>query len=265
MRSPDDQSGHELLQGLVVLYEETGNATYRAWALDAAYATWAPWLVSYDYVLNGPFSETPFAQLFPGGMLPSSGQPFASPQNREPTPGRCVGSGADVFRLWRYSGDENMLTLLQATVHNQLRFISAATGTMSERVPMGDGCNGAMPGTVYPSNWWPSLSAMLASLDNPGVYLQRDTQRIVVFDHVTATPVAVESSPALNVSSFWPDEPPLAAPWLLRLANPTAFAASVCVFAESTASRPRILSVNAMDRCQRVPVPANAATVVRII
>jgi hypothetical protein len=55
---------------------------------------------------------------------------------------------------------------------------------MSERVPVGDGCNGMEPGVVYGANGgWPAISAMLSALDNPGVYVLRDTKRIVVLDH----------------------------------------------------------------------------------
>ena len=57
-------------------------------------------------------------------------------------------------------------------------------GCMSERVPVGDGCNGMEPGVVYGANGgWPAISAMLSALDNPGVYVLRDTKRIVVLDH----------------------------------------------------------------------------------
>jgi hypothetical protein len=109
MQSPDDQSGHELPQSLTVVYEVSGNNSFLEMALDATYVGWAPWIFHYDYKLNGAYSITPWAE---GNITEiPAGQPFASPQNREPTPGRCVGSGVDLFRLWRYTDDEGLLDI----------------------------------------------------------------------------------------------------------------------------------------------------------
>ena len=166
---------------------------------------------------------------------------------------------------------------------------------MSERVPVGDGCNGMSPGEAYPADWWPSLSAQLTALDIPGVYVRLDNGSggeepvVVIFDHVDAAVVHLKSDlneeehgepagpdaeadrlvPTAVVGSYWGDHAALragaadaatpAAGAFLRISNPTAYDARVCVFVESAADLGRVLSVNAMDRCRRVLVLAGGA------
>jgi hypothetical protein len=283
MGSPDDQSAHQLQQSLVLLAEATRREDHVAWAVDAAFAVWSPWQMTYDYTMNGPYRNTSWGRLrWPGDAFPTSGQPLASPQNREPTPGRCVGSGFDLFRLWRLSRDEALLDMVVPMVHNQISFLSDPSfvlpqtegiGAISERIPVGDAW--VHPGEAYPSNWWPSISVILAALDNPGkinytvliaeilsdlfpqecwffaqsycligVYVERDTRRIVVFDHVDAF-VAPQSEGATNTG------------WMLRIRNPTVFDASVCVVVEDSAHLSD-MDVNFLDTCHRVQLLAGA-------
>ena len=261
MQSPDDQSGHELTQSLTIIYEVAKNTSFLEMALDAAYVGWAPWIMSYDYKLNGVFQQTPWAQANITSM--PAGQPFASPQNREPTPGRCVGSGVDLFRLWRYTNDDALLDMWLPTLHNQMLYMGTVArplpgvcpGCMSERVPIGDGCNGMEPGVIYGGSvGWPDISAMLSALDNPGVYVLRDTQRIVAADHVEATAVAAPPPAARDDTGTWHywGAKRGGKSWGLRLRNPTIYNASVCVFVEDTVDRSKALSVNAMDGCKRI-------------
>ena len=280
MQSPDDQSGHELPQSLTVVYEVSGNRTFLSMALDAAYVGWAPWIFHYDYQLNGAYRITPWA-VSNITEIPA-GQPFASPQNREPTPGRCVGSGVDLFRLWRYTDDEALLDMWIPTLHNQMLYMGTEArplpgvcpGCMSERVPVGDGCNGMEPGVIYGANGgWPAISAMLSALDNPGVYVLRDTKRILVLDHVEASVTAAPVRGTAGHYDFWQQQQqrgasargasaaPARATWGLKLRNPTIYNASVCVFVEETADRGKVLAVNAMDLCKRVMLPAGGQAV----
>ncbi len=76
-----------------------------------------------------------------------------------------------------------------------------------------------------------------------GIYVERDTQRIVVFDHIDAF-VAPKSDGA-------------AGGWVLRIRNPTGFDASVCVLVEDSAHTFGG-DVNFMDTCNRVKLRAGA-------
>eukprot|EP01052_Picozoa_sp_SAG31_P021021 SAG31_NODE_1605_length_7765_cov_2.124315_3_plen_251_part_00 len=206
-----------------------------------------------------------------------AGQPFASPQNREPTPGRCVGSGADLFRLWRYTDDENLLDMWIPTLHNQMLYMGTTArplpgvcpGCMSERVPIGDGCNGMEPGVIYGANGgWPAISAMLSALDNPGVYVLRDSKRIIALDHIEATVTTAPEHATSERYEFWEIAPNATvasdlphAKWGLKLFNPTIYNASVCVFVEATSDRKKVLPVNAMDLCKRILLPSGGHVV----
>ena len=111
---------------------------------------------------------------------------------------------------------------------------------------------------------WPAISAMLSALDNPGIYVLRDTKRIVALDHIEATEVAAPV-PGRSVHDFWHQlgdtKRGTSSSWGLRLHNPTSYNASVCVFAEETADRKTVLAVNAMDLCKRVLLPAGGQVV----
>ena len=81
-------------------------------------------------------------------------------------------------------------------------------------------------------------------------YVERDTRRIVVFDHVGAF-VAPQSEGATKAG------------WVLRIRNPTVFDASVCVVVEDPAHwHLSDMDVNFLATCHRVEPLALAGAII---
>ncbi|MFV0400802.1 MAG: hypothetical protein ACK5LX_09335 [Oscillospiraceae bacterium] len=98
LSAPDSESAYALLEGMTLLFEETGDRQYLTWAEDAA-ALYATWCMNYDY-------RFPANSQFRIHDIRTTGAVWANIQNKHGAPGVCTHSGSALFRLYLHTGDE---------------------------------------------------------------------------------------------------------------------------------------------------------------
>lgn len=101
----DSESSYALLAGLVHLHAATGDTQHLVWARQAA-DLFATWVLCYDAKLP---SGSPLGKL---GIQPR-GAVFANIQNSHGAPGICTASGRELFTLYKATGEESYLRLLE--------------------------------------------------------------------------------------------------------------------------------------------------------
>lgn len=252
LQCPDSESSAELTESFVALYEITRDEKWLQPARDAA-AMFSSWVVSYDYT-------------FPEGSdmrridAKSTGSVWASVQNEHSAPGIYVMSGDFLFKLYRATGDERYLELGKDIAHNVVQYVTtsdnplgieAAPGSVTERVNISDWEGAGDVGRV-PKNdsnmAWENV-ALLSMLQNPGIYLQTDTKRCYVFDHVNATVTTADDGNVIT----------------LEIENPTNQDANVALCIEtSVEARSRSLGWNACESWRKVSVAARSTKQIKI-
>jgi hypothetical protein len=224
LQCPDSESAFALLESCVVLYEVTEDREYLRLAEDAA-ALCSSWVVARDF----PFP--PRSDLGRIGAR-STGAVWASIQNKHAAPGACTTSADSLLKLYRATGNPAYLDLLRDIARALPEFMSTrqrpvysrADGFLNERVNLSDWEGaGAVGGGHDSSVSWCEVALMLTAVEVPGIYIETDSGRLWVFDHVEAEIVSREGD-QLRV----------------RVHNPTTYPAKVRVLAESrgTARRP---------------------------
>lgn len=226
LQCPDSESAFGLLESFVALYEATGGS---GWAERAARLAkqCMSWVVSYDYRWP-PGSE--FGRL----GIRSKGSVIANVQNKHSAPGICTLSGDALLKLYRATGDESFLELLEDIARGLPQYLSRADrpvrswdpgkpelpeGWMCERVNLSDWEGRDKIGEVFRGTCWCETSLMLTIAEVPGLYVQPDTGVYRVFDALEAEVLAHDAeSGALT----------------LQLRNPTAYAARTTVLAETS-------------------------------
>jgi alpha-L-fucosidase len=249
LKCADSESAFAMLESFVVLYEVTGKAHWLARA-EAMAAQCLTWCASYDYAFP---PDSPFGRL----DMRAAGSVWANVQNKHSAPGICTLSGDALFKLFRYTGNRLWLEQIQETAHNLTQYLSRADrpvgtppamrpGCMCERVNFSDWeGRGNIGGSLFGS-CWPEVSLLLTAAELPGIYAQPDTRLLCVFDHIEAC---------------WTEAGGAAA---LECRNPTAFDATVRVFAESSAGARTILGQAAAVRWPVLDVPAGATRVLAL-
>lgn len=242
LQCPDSESAAELTEALTVLYETTGK---REWLEKARFAAamFSSWVVSYDY-------------RFPAGCdlhridAKVTGSVWASVQNEHSAPGIYILSGDFLLKLYRATGDERYAELLKDIVHNVIQYVTtpsnplgkgSAPGSVSERVNLSDweGSQGIGNVSAGDSNMAWETVVLLSILQNPGIYLQTDTKKLLVLDHVNAR--ILEQSIKGT---------------LLEIENPTGKPAQVSLFAESQVASQKPLGWNTYLEWPRIPIKA---------
>lgn len=221
LQSPDSESAFGLLESFVVLYETTGERRFLEMAERCAVQC-ATWCVSYNFHFP-PSSE--FGKL----GIKTVGSVYANVQNKHSAPGICLLSGSSLFRLFRATGDQAYLELIQKTAHNITQYVSRSdrpihapdgrsmpAGYVNERVNMCDWEGKDRVGGIFYGSCWSETSAMLTMLELPGVYAVPDRDLVVAFDNVLAS-LEKEADGST----------------VLLIQNPTQFDAVVTVFWES--------------------------------
>ena len=235
MAAPDSESAFALAESLVELQQATGKPEW-ANAARAAIRQCASWVVSYDY----RFPETStLAQV----NARSTGAVIANVQNKHAAPGICTLSGDSLFKHWRTTGDETALDLVRDIAHGIPQYLSRpdrplgtiASGWMCERVNLSDweGENN-VGGNVTFGAIWCENALILTTAEIPGVYVNTDTKRVIVFDHVTAQ---------LDGDK-------------LVVHNPTQFDAEVKVLIENKAAAARPLGIWTLKNAKPLAIPA---------
>ncbi len=235
MAAPDSESAFALAESFVELQQATGKPEWANAARDAVRQC-ASWVVSYDY----RFPET--STLGQAGTR-ATGAVVANAQNKHGAPGICTLSGDSLFKLWRATGDETALDLVRDIAHGIPQYLSRpdrplgtiAPGWMCERVNLSDWEGGDnVGGNVTFGAVWCENAMILTAAEIPGVYVNTDTRRVIVFDHVTAQ---LEGDK-------------------LVIHNPTQFNADVKVLIENNAAASSPLGIWTLKNANHLAVPA---------
>jgi hypothetical protein len=247
LQCPDSESAFGLLESFVTLYEVTGNQLWSVRAHEMARQC-ATWCVSYDY----PFpADSTFGKL----KMRTTGTVWANVQNKHSSPGICTLSPLSLFKVFRATGDVQMLTLATEIAHNITQFVSRddrpicnpagkamPSGWINERVNMSDWLEPI--GEIFYGSCWPEVSCMLTYTEMPGVYVQTDTDLCVNIDHVETTRVDRDR---------------------IKIHNPTRFVAAVSVLAETRrAAMSRHLGQNFACNCPTIHLKPQEAKTVRL-
>ncbi len=201
-------------------------------------------MVSYDY--RFPENST-LGQV----KAHSTGAVVANVQNKHGAPGICTLSGDSLFKLWRATGDETALDIVRDIAHGIPQYLSRPdrllgtipAGWMCERVNLSDWeGQDKVGGNVSFNAIWCENAMILTAAEIPGVYVNTDTRRVIVFDHVTAQ---LEGDK-------------------LIVQNPTKFDADVKVLLENKAAASHPLGVWTLKNAKHVAVPAGGKAEISI-
>jgi hypothetical protein len=238
LAAPDSESAFALVESFVELQQATGRAEWTQ-AAHAAVRQCASWVVSYDY-------RFPEGSTLAVNKIRSTGAVWANVQNKHGAPAICALSGDSLFKLWRATGDETALGLVRDIARGAPQYLcrpdrqlgTIRPGWMCERVNLCD-WEGAenVGGNVTFGAIWCESALMLVTAELPGVYVNTDTRRVVVFDQVEA---------ALKGEGV-----------LIR--NPTPYLARVRVLIEDKAQAARPLGVWTLRDARCVEVPAGTS------
>lgn len=218
LQNADSETAVALLTSLMTLYEITGKEQYLKQAGDLANLC-ATWTVSFPYRLP---EDTPLAKL--GANL--TGAVWASTQNKHGAPGFCTQSGDALFKLYRSTGDMSYAELLRDVIHAHAEGVQP-NGKITERLTYCDADSRGSRGDGGKTGWNETNGAMMA-LEIPGIYVRTDIGSLYVFDHVEAK-IVKQSNKQL----------------VLQITNPTAYDATVTIFAENAEESVRPLGDNA--------------------
>lgn len=185
LQCPDSESAFALLESFIVLYETTSDKIWIERAEDMA-TLCSSWVVSYDY-------QFPEKTILAKRGANTTGVVWASVQNKHAAPGICTSSGNYLLKLYRATGNEKYLELLQDIAHNIIQFMS------TEKQPVGNNKNGYINERINMSDWegfndignpnrssvsWCETAVMLTCVEIPGIYIISDKQKVFCFDHV---------------------------------------------------------------------------------
>lgn len=238
LQNADSETAVALLTSLMTLAEVTGDQSYipQAEALAALCSTWT---VSYPYILP---ENTPLARL--GADL--TGAVWASTQNKHGAPGFCTQSGDALFKLYRTTGNELYADLLRDIIHAHAEGIQP-NGKITERLTYCDADSRGSRGDGGQTGWNETNGAMMAT-EIPGIYINTDTGRYFVFDHVKVTDLKKKKGG-----------------YEMTLFNPTEHEATVTVFAENASQAAKPLGDNRFTEwTQKVTVKPGKSAKCRI-
>lgn len=233
LQNPDSESTFTMLESFIALYEVTREKEWLQYA-EVTAGLGSTWVVSYDY--NFPDSSA-FGKL---GMK-TNGSVWANTQNKHSAPGLCTLSGDCLFKLYRATGNEYYLELIQDIAHNIMQYVSRddrqianqKPGWINERVNLSDWEGKNNVGNIFYGSTWADVSAMLTVIEIPGIYIEPVKKKVTVFDHLQA--------------EFYGDNN-------LKVTNPTKFDASVRVFIDTDPAR--ILYPGEIAYCDEIFVKA---------
>ena len=166
--APDSESAYALLECMVTLFEATRDEKFLNYAKNCLYYL-STWVMSYAF----PFPEgSEFGRL----RINTVGSVFANAQNKHAAPGLCTASGEAIYRLYRYTGQRQILSLLLDIVSFIPQCVSVGArpidswdtpkrrledGWISERVNTSDWEGEGCVGGVFYYSCWPATSLLL--------------------------------------------------------------------------------------------------------
>ncbi|MEX6689529.1 hypothetical protein QTN47_18620 [Danxiaibacter flavus] len=244
----NSESAFGFLESLMALYYFTGDQKWIEMAKVEA-ALCATWTLSYDPVFP---ANSDIGKL----QCNMAGAMWASIQNKHAAPGICTASGDYLFKLYRATGNELYADLIRDIQHAHAEAVNRPEhltthnliGSSMERIQPSDAEGKSSIGNfINTRNSWTETNGMLMALELPGIYLQTDQKKLYVFDHVTAKIVSSDASGTT-----------------LAVNNPTAYDASVSIFAETKAMSQKPLSYTAFTKWPKVLVKAGGKVIVHI-
>ena len=189
LQCPDSESTFGLLEGLVTLWEETGDDAWLPWAESCAHQA-SSWCMTYDFAFP---PESEFGRL----DMRTTGSVFANVQNKHSAPGICTLSPIALLELFAATGEREYLRLAQEIGHNNTQYLSREDrpivswdaeilppGWMCERVNTSDWESKANIGGVFKGSCWCEISAMLTYNELPGLLLLEEDGEWIALDNI---------------------------------------------------------------------------------
>lgn len=236
LQNADSETAAGFMTALMALYEVTGDTQWLEKSRNLANLV-ATWTVSHDYELP-KFTE--LGQL--GAKL--AGVYWASTQNKHGAPGICTTSADALFKLYRGTGDTRYADLLRDIIAAHGESIRP-NGRTNERLTFCDAESRGSRGDHVTG--WNETNGALMALENPGIYLRTDIDRLYVFDAVEARIISRDASGIK-----------------LEIRNPTKFDAEVSIFAENATTATKPQGWATFTKWQKFPVKASETTQLHI-
>jgi hypothetical protein len=246
----DADSALGFLESLMALYAETNDKKWLDKA-EVVAALCATWTLSYDAVFP---SNSQIAKL----QSHMAGAVWASIQNKHAAPGICTASGDYLFKLYRATGNQLYADLIRDIQHAQSEAVNMPPnhittdnlpGSSMERIQPSDAEGRSSTGNfVHTRNSWTETDGMLMALELPGIYVQTDSKKLYIFDHIEA-----------NIEKKEPDG------LVLTVINKTSFNANVKIFAETTLMAKQPLSYTAFSKWPKLNVNSGETVRVKVL
>lgn len=225
MQNPDSESNYSLIESYMALYDETGKPRYLQMAKDAA-NLFSTWVMAYNY-------KFPESSLFGKIGIKSQGAVGANTQNKHGAPAICTFSGVGLLKLYRATGNEFYLELLQDITHNMPQYMGHPSkpipkvkdGWICERVSTTDWLEGI--GEITYQSTWVETSLMLTYCEIPSVYFDLANNKAWSMDQVKSELKSLGKSK-----------------WLCTIINPTSLPAKVKWVAEIQAEKAKVWKPN---------------------
>ncbi|MFS2186241.1 hypothetical protein ACCC92_06175 [Mucilaginibacter sp. Mucisp84] len=236
----NSESAFGFLESLMALYNVTGDKSWLQKA-EVEAALCSTWVLSYDPVFP---SGSQIAKL----NCHMAGAVWASIQNKHSAPGICEASGDYLFKLYRATGNKLYADLIKDIQHAHAEAVNMPghyttnnlIGSSMERIQPSDAeGRGSVGNFINTRNSWTETNGMLMAIELPGIYLQTDKGKLLVFDHVAAAVLKKDKKSTT-----------------LLVSNNTGYDANVAIFAESSAQAQRPLPYTAFLHWPKVMVKA---------
>ncbi|MGC9342186.1 MAG: hypothetical protein ACP5E3_05760, partial [Bacteroidales bacterium] len=180
LQNIDCESSYALCESFILLFEETRN---RKWLDRASLAAdyYSTWIMSYNY-------EFPPHSTHGKLGMKTMGTVLANTQNKHGCPGICTYSGVALLNIYRYTGNEFYIQLLEDIVRAIPQYLSTKErpingleeGWVSERINTTDWLEGI--GETMNGSTWAETSLMLSKAEIPTVYVDKDKSKCWCFD-----------------------------------------------------------------------------------
>jgi hypothetical protein len=188
LMAADSESCLMFPEAFMAVHARTAEPRFLRFAIEAADQL-ASWVLAFDGTFPPGTTLDRLGIQTIGGII-------ANAQNHHIGPGGATSSLSSLLAIYRASGEERFLRLLEDVATGLPQYLSRsdggidrlAKGMMSEQINLADAMNHAQGEIWNISASWGATNILLAWLELPGVYADPDRRRIAVFDHLEAEP-----------------------------------------------------------------------------
>lgn len=167
--APDSESAYAMVESMTLLYEAEHEAKWLKYAKDSLHLL-SSWIMPYSYAFP---KESELGRL----NINTVGSVFANVQNKHSAPGLCTASGDAIYKLYKYTGSKDYLTLLRDILFFIPQCVSTEErpifswddepkkllpGWICERVNTSDWEGPRRIGGVFHSSCWCATSVLLS-------------------------------------------------------------------------------------------------------